>query len=108
MRLSNTTVKLAVTALFAGGVGAAAVNLARAASPQAPTHLAETSENDKDYIQHLRGVRRALNENKTTLNNESMSDRAGHRHAAVEALDKAVNELNTEIETYDKDVKTGK
>ena len=111
MRLNDKPVKLAVAALFAGGLAVTAtVGIARAASP-APTKMeapATGSENDKDYVQHLRSIRRALNDNRKLLLDEPMSDRAGHRKAAVEAMDKAINEVNAEVIAYDKDMKDGK
>ena len=112
MRLNDKPIKFAVAALFAGGLAVTAtVGIARAASSPAPTKMdapATGSENDKDYVQHLRSVRRALNENHDLLTKEAMSDRAGHRMAAVKAIDTAVNEINDEIKAYDKDMKSGK
>ncbi len=111
MRLNTTAVKLAVAALFAGSLGVAAVGVAHAAQPQAPTKMAEPakgSETDGDYVQNLRSVRRALNDNKKLLLEEKMSDRSNYRHDAVEAIDKAVDAIDKEVVAYDKDMKTGK
>ena len=102
----NYTAKLAVAALVCGGVGVAAVGIARAELPQAPSRLA--TENDNDYILHMRSYRKQLEETKTSMAAEKLTDRAGHRQAAVDALDKAISEVNAEVESYDKDMKDGK
>lgn len=103
MQPKNKMTKMMLAALFAGGLATAgAIGIARADEP------AKGSENDGEYVQHLRAVRRALNDNKDLLLKESMSDRAGHRHEAVEAIDKAVEAINTEVKAYDKDMKSGK
>ena len=103
MRLNTNPVKLSVAALFAGGLAVAAV---AHAAPPAPRQL--DVENDVQYVEHLRSERRSLTEVRDMLNKEDISDRANHRHEALDHLDKAIEALNSEISSYDKDMKHGK
>ncbi len=101
MRLNNNPLKLAVVALFAGGMAVAV----HAASP-APRHMAV--ENDAMYLEHLRAEKRSLEGVKDMLDKEDMADRSNNRHDAIEHISKAIDKLQSEIATYDKDVKNGK
>ena len=111
MRLNTISVKLTALALFAGGVAMAATGRAWAGSPSpmAPQAAARMdTENDIQYVEHLRAERKSLALVKDSLSKEDMADRAGHRKEALDAIDKALEAMNSEISAYDKDMKTGK
>ncbi len=110
MRLTHTALKMTVAALFGAGATAAAVNLAHAGSPAVATPAVSNldTENGALYIEHMRGYRRTLNETKDAVRDEKMADRNGNRKEAVEALNKAISAVNTEVSEYEKEMKTGK
>ena len=93
-KLNSATVKLAVAALFGAGLATAVVHAATP-TPQAPARMAV--ETQEEYIQKLRSIRSDLNHVKEEMNAIQMEDKGKYRHAALEHVDRAVDQINNEV-----------
>ena len=107
--LTSTSTKIVAAAVLAGGVGLAAVATVRADHPtaaRAPALLA--TESATDYLEHMRSIRKELADAKDKLHSQDMADRADRRSKAEKQVTDALGNVDEEIATYEKDLKSGK
>jgi len=99
MSLKKPAQVLLMSALL--GIPAAWNLTARAAAPSPAPVLLDA---DDKYIGPLREDRKKLEEVKEDLKSEAYDPR-GHRHLAMDSIEKAIKDISDEIDEYKKDHK---